>query len=996
MFINIGNDLLTEQYIKYCKPGLGRLMRAFRLNASYSHAFGGRLRLSESSNSEDSVIDLVGSYGATLLGHNYPEIIEEARFLLQQKLPQFIQGSIHHGSTVLAEKLNEAAFSRLGSDYCTSFFNTGSEAVEAAVKHIFLLRNTKLEALRESLLLKSSNVLRKFSRLDRSTLIKHLLPSQVFSPERPVAQEFSDSPEHDTEILRCLDQYNLSRQVQCVRLLAFENAYHGQTLGALGMTYNERYRCPFQNLTPDVIFIKPDISEFSELIEREVTSFALISCKSGNLFLEHIPVSKLVGLFFEPVQGEGGAIPLFDKETREILNICRKKELPLIADEIQSGMGRTGKIFAWEHLEIPGPDFILLGKFLGGGLLKISAVMSKREVLQEEFGLIHHSTFAEDELSSLIGIKTLELLLENDGEVLNRVSSAGKIWKEKLTSVAVKFPDVIKEIRGCGLLLGIEFIDFFDSDSHLLRFICVQGDFGYAVAGFLLNEFGIRVSPTLNSKLTVRVEPSVGFSTEDIDYVCQALEILCDILRKRDMASMFRFLIQDVVASENSQADPFTRFKINDFQRNVSDFRQKIEPAENKVAFLGHFINPLFLARHEPSLNRFSFEELRQFIGRTWEFIDPCIFVNRDIVSGTGAKVNFNFVGLSVTSEILIDLFKRRQLSGARKLVKRALEVARDAGCRMAGFGQFTSIITRNCLELSVPPVAFTSGNSLTIGMSLNALNEALSKKGKKLENVRTAVLGAGGNIGATFSQLIADRAERLVLIGGNSSDSQRSLFRTLGLIITDQIRSVNDCNSNVAKSSGIIGDWISKIFSEPEYSHLIRTILDDTWSQDASHLERDNFCIKLGSLLFNRMTSVSPLTVAQSPDALKDCEAIVTSTNSTEPIVFPQHISPDTVICDISVPSSVSKDALQVEGVEIFKGGVVKLPNAERLNIDALPLEPGLVYSCMAETILLGLEKHWNDYSVGDISKKQVLDILKIAEKHNFTLARPKIEDAF
>ena len=81
--------------------------------------------------------------------------------------------------------------------------------------------------------------------------------------------------------------------------------------------------------------------------------------------------------------------------------------------------------------------------------------------------------------------------------------------------------------------------------------------------------------------------------------------------------------------------------------------------------------------------------------------------------------------------------------------------------------------------------------------------------------------------------------------------------------------------------------------------------------------------------------------------------------------------------------------------GVEVFKGGVVALPNHELLNIGALPLEPGLVYACMAETILLGLEQHWKDFSVGDISREQVYQALAMADKHGFSLARLKGEDS-
>ncbi|MBF0502036.1 MAG: aminotransferase class III-fold pyridoxal phosphate-dependent enzyme [Candidatus Riflebacteria bacterium] len=947
----------SDRYIMYAKPGLGRLLNAFGLGITYERAKGDYVWYRDAAGNEVKVLDLVGSFGATLLGHNPPALIDRLIELMRGDSPQFVQGSIRAGASDLAARLAEAARIKLATEYQSTFFSTGAEAVEASIKHLILIRRKLLKRRSEELLISASSLLR---RNCGTGAVEIDGPAIEGFPEGSFASGHA--------LLEAIDSFNRRTINGRFRLLALDGGYHGQTLGALGLTHNRHYREPFIGHLLPVTFIPVDVSDESGdaagvkkaidagstiLIGLEATHKSGVGddssgqLASGGVRLITYRITDVLGIFLEPVLGEGGVFPLPGKLIQKIVQVARAANVCVVADEIQTGMGRTGTLFAWEQSGAPAPDMLLLSKFLGGGIMKISAVMTRTKIAEDEFGLVHASTFAEDELGCRAGLFTLDLLLFRDGALLKRVRERGQLWKKALESIRVEFPDVIRDVRGGGLLWGIEFQDLRNSGSNLLRFICTQGDLGYALASYLLHAEHIRVAPALGFGLTVRVEPSVLLDEAGIIRVTSALRRLCELLRMRDTAKIVACMTlstkesigehhNGISNSPEKECCPAGETAIEhelrlpplDFRYDSSKIYQPDPVASDKVAFIGHFIDPTFLAKHEPSLARLSTDRLRKFIESSWEFIEPCLFARRDIRSKTGAIVNFNFIGLSVTSEILLDHLRRRDLSPVRGLIRRAVETARDAGCKIVGFGQFTSILTRNCLEICVPPVRFTSGNSLTVGMAHAALLQVLEQRGRRLEDIRCAVLGAGGNIGSTFARILADKVGSLVLIGGTGRDSQSRLEKTAATIRLEQGREI--------------------------------------------------------SLTFGNM------------DDCRACDVIVTATNSTEPVVKTEHLGSDVVIFDVSVPSAVAPEAGRRAGVEWFKGGVVSLPERDALNIGALPLEPGFVYACMAETMLLGLERRWEDYSVGDIDKARVLEMLSLAQKHGFTLGRLKGESAF
>ncbi|MGC8777571.1 MAG: aminotransferase class III-fold pyridoxal phosphate-dependent enzyme, partial [Candidatus Caldatribacteriaceae bacterium] len=222
---------------------------------------------------------------------------------------------------------------------------------------------------------------------------------------------------------------------------------------------------------------------------------------------EAIVDENTAAVIVEPIQGEGGInIPAPDY-LPGVREICNRHGALLIIDEVQTGLGRTGKMFACEHYGV-APDIMTLAKGLGGGILPIGAFMSTAEIWKvfEENPLLHSSTLGGNPLACAVGLETLKILQEEN--IPLQAQEKGAYFMGKLREFQSAFPELIKEIRGMGLLIGME---FFDAD----------------VASLLAMEMAERmvlVAYTLNNPRVVRFEPPLTISFEEMDQVVGAME----------------------------------------------------------------------------------------------------------------------------------------------------------------------------------------------------------------------------------------------------------------------------------------------------------------------------------------------------------------------------------------------------------------------------------------------------------------------------------------
>ncbi|MDZ7378569.1 MAG: putrescine aminotransferase [candidate division KSB1 bacterium] len=272
--------------------------------------------------------------------------------------------------------------------------------------------------------------------------------------------------------------------------------FHGKSMGSLSVMGRAVYRKPFQPLLSDVYFV--DYGDIKDL-ERELK-------KLNDLGMD------IAAIILEPVQGEAGAVVPPDDYLPRVRELCDKYGILMILDEVQTGMGRCGKVFACELWGVV-PDILCLGKALGGGVMPLSCFMSTPKIWRvlEENPFLHSSTFGGNPLACAAGIAAINVMLEED--LPRQAAEKGEFLMKRLRALQALYPEIIKVVRGKGLLIGLEFTD---------RFI------GYRVAAGLFKR-GVLVAGTLLSARTIRIEPALNISYELLE---KMLDRLADTLKE--------------------------------------------------------------------------------------------------------------------------------------------------------------------------------------------------------------------------------------------------------------------------------------------------------------------------------------------------------------------------------------------------------------------------------------------------------------------------------
>ncbi len=288
-------------------------------------------------------------------------------------------------------------------------------------------------------------------------------------------------------------------------ILSTHNSFHGKTLGALAATGNPDYQKEF--CSPN--------GEFHAIPYGDADALAQELAQRPNHY---------AAFMVEPIQGEGGVVVPPRGYLARVREICTKAGVLLVFDEIQTGLGRTGAMFCCE-LEGVQPDVMTLAKALGGGLMPIGAVLCSEDAYTEAFALKHSSTFAGNTLACRAGLAALNLLTRDRAFLVQRVALYGARLKRRLRELQAKYPQLIAEVRGRGLLLGMRFeLDRDRWPESLLGVAAEQGFFTPLFASYLLNVEGIRVAPTLNGKAVIRVEPALTIRWRECEQLLAAFE----------------------------------------------------------------------------------------------------------------------------------------------------------------------------------------------------------------------------------------------------------------------------------------------------------------------------------------------------------------------------------------------------------------------------------------------------------------------------------------
>ena len=273
--------------------------------------------------------------------------------------------------------------------------------------------------------------------------------SAIAPGEEPKRVYFGNSGAEAIEAAIKLVKYHTKRD----KLIAFHGAFHGRTMGALSLTASRAVqRKGFGTLLSGVFHMPyPDTYRGTYGVRPETAAADCLNYLENELFRRRVDPEEVAGIFIEPIQGEGGYILAPPEFLQGLQRICRKHGILLVADEVQSGMGRTGKWWAVNYSGVE-PDIICVAKGIASGL-PLGAVIARASVMDWKPGA-HASTFGGNPVCIAAALATMRLLESNYMENARRM---GEFILQRTADWTSKFK-VVGEVRGRGLMIGIEFV----------------------------------------------------------------------------------------------------------------------------------------------------------------------------------------------------------------------------------------------------------------------------------------------------------------------------------------------------------------------------------------------------------------------------------------------------------------------------------------------------------------------------------------------------------
>ncbi len=328
-------------------------------------------------------------------------------------------------------------------------------------------------------------------------LLAHVAPSHADS-----RVFFSNS---GAEAIETAIKFARMARPKASKIINFKGAYHGKTYAPLSLTPNAEYQDPFRPLMPGVVTLPyGDIAAFRKAVKRH-------------------GAKTIAAVFIEPIQGEAGVIIPPAGYLKELGEICERNGIVVVADEIQTGLGRCGEWFASiaDGLE---PDIVALAKPLGGGLVASGATIARKEIYAKMLSGMsckrHSNTFGGNSLTMAIGLKSLELLVE--GRLDERSKQMGEVGLAQLVEIAQRYPNLIETVRGQGLLMAIQFQSVVPFKVPFMSELV--GEFSGILGLRTLHVHGVQANLSLSSKRVIRLTPALNMPDDVYKRLFQRIE----------------------------------------------------------------------------------------------------------------------------------------------------------------------------------------------------------------------------------------------------------------------------------------------------------------------------------------------------------------------------------------------------------------------------------------------------------------------------------------
>ena len=734
-------------------------------------------------------------------------------------------------------------------------------------------------------------------------------------------------------------------------ILSADNGFHGKTMGAVSATANPVFSEPF--LVDTQHFDRVPFNDLSALEQR-------------------LQRGDVAAFIVEPIQGESGMRTPGKDYISQAAKLCHQYGSLIIVDEIQTGLGRTGCLFAIEQeADASDIDILLLSKALGGGVMPIGAMLCTKKSWREDFGLYHSSTFSSNGVICEVALATLEKLVSNDQAIVNNVRVIGKYFKDKLQDLVERYPIAFSKVDGKGLMLGLSINTDTWKKNMFLAHATSLGFIPALLSGYLLESHKILTAPVTNKGDVLRLEPALTVTCEQVDRVINALEDVAQLISQDKFHELLAFVVGE---------------KCNDMQLNkvVNNdeavfHHEKSEFVNTKCigsfAFLIHPLDDQLLFESlPPSIQRFGIKENWINWMKSWsnKFNTPAC-VKYFPVGGDedGKWIMGHLIASPLTPHQMMRLGKFER----EALVNEYLNVAKSLDVDIVGLGAFTSVISRSGREAINKGVNITTGNSLTAIASANALIKSCGQQNVDITSERVAIIGAAGSIGRILSLRLAKQARNLILLGNpNNPRAQVKLMSVAGEMYWAALQSDNHTKQHE------LGISLLKLLGRKQADKLLRSFDGVDFEGLAQNINR---------IFQDELGMASPVTVSVDIEKeLGDCGAVISATSAGKSFVDSSWLKPGAVVCDVSRPLDfMGSVAHERKDVFVFEGGILSYPQSLRFGAkNILGFPAGINLACLGETIALCQRGTEHNHSIGErLDYQEACDIYDFATSIGF-----------
>lgn len=683
-------------------------------------------------------------------------------------------------------------------------------------------------------------------------------------------------------------------------IVAAEGAFHGKTLGALALSGARQWADGFGPLPLG----------FEHVPYGDATALAKRLKENGP---------NIAALVLEPIQGEGGVILPPAGYLRQARELCTRHGVALVLDEIQTGLGRTGRLFACEHEDV-APDVLLVAKALGGGLFPLGACLASAAWWDDGFALRHSSTFANNNVACAVGLAALGALTSPG--FCEAVAEQGAHLLARLERMAERYPRIVADARGRGLLCALELRAPDADDGYFLSFLHQQGLYAYAVAGVIGELASLLVLPTLGRAPVLRLAPPLTITREQLDWGLDGLESVLELLEDNAPDTIVRGLgaletkPAPATASQNGEPCPPGNQSLGMNFESVRPLwvaSREAKPDGGRFAFIVHYTRPEDVPLTDPALGHYSRGELEAFCDFLAQTPPGIILRTPVIESALGRRTE----GWLASVPLLPQEMARRGLRRTSESIRQVVGMAARLGARVVGLGAFTTPYSGRGRAVVGRGPSITTGSALTAGMAVAALERAIEERGLDVRGCALAVVGALGSVGRLCARLLSRRRPRHLLLVGNPARGVAGLER-LG--------------RQLEWRPGAVG-----VTTEAARLAEVDAVLS---ASGAMEPVLDAVAFRPGAVVCD---------VARPPDSVRLRQR------------------PDVTVVEGGLV------ALPDPNLRFGAGNILGLPD-------------GIQLACFAETILLSLEATTRDHGIGDdVPVEEVDAMMALAARHGF-----------